>query len=245
MTRTRSSKRPSRFESEPKPKMKTCHKNLSRFLLATLLAVLFGCGFLAWSNYKCQEIARDRIFRTVETVPANDVALVLGTAKTTSRGNPNLHFKQRIDAAVALYRSGKVRHLLVSGDNHVAGYDEPTDMRDALIAAGVPDGAITRDYAGFRTLDSVVRAKQVFGLTRCTIISEEFHCPRALWIAQWRGLDAVAFAAPDLQSARWSLRVKAREYVARAWCALDLYVLNRSPKFSGPREPIMLSKAPH
>ena len=222
--------------------MKTRLKQLRRFLIAIPFAALAVGGVLAWSNYECLRAARNRMFRTVESVPANDVALLLGTARTTLRGNLNLHFKQRIDAAVALYRSGKVRHLLVSGDNHVTGYDEPTDMRNALIAAGVPGAAITRDYAGFRTLDSVVRAKQVFGLTRCTIISEEFHCPRALWIAQRHGLDAVAFAAPDLQSARWSLRVKAREYVARAWCALDLYVLNRRPKFSGPREPIMLSK---
>lgn len=199
-------------------------------------------GEVLWSDYACKSAARARLFRAVETVPANNVALVLGTGKTTARGNLNLHFKQRMDAAVALYRAGKIRHLLVSGDNHVKGYDEPSDMRDALLAAGVPDAAITRDYAGFRTLDSVVRAKDVFGLTRCTIITEEFHCPRALWIAQRRGLDAVAFAAPDL-SARWSARVKAREYLARAWCALDLYVLNRQPKFPGPPEPIVVSAA--
>ena len=128
----------------------------------------------------------------------------------------------------------------MSGDNHIKGYDEPSDMRDALAAAGVPINAITCDYAGFRTLDSVLRAQSVFGLTRFTIISEEFHCPRALWIARQHGLDAVAFAAPDL-GARWSARVKAREVLARAWCALDLYVLNRGPKFPGPPEPIQLS----
>lgn len=139
-----------------------------------------------------------------------------------------------------LYRSGKVRHLLVSGDNHTTGYDEATDMRDALVSVGVPTNAITCDYAGFRTLDSVLRANSVFGLNRFTIVTEEFHCPRALWIARRHGLDAVAFAAPDL-NARWSARVKAREVLARAWCALDLYLLNRKPKFPGPSEPILLS----
>lgn len=203
---------------------------------------LIAAGLILWSDHACRVAAKGRLFRSVETIPANDVGLVLGTAMTTKRGNPNLHFKQRIEAAAALYRAGKVRHLLVSGDNHVVGYDEPTDMRDALIAAGVPDSAITRDYAGFRTLDSVVRAKEVFGLTRCTIITEEFHCPRALWISQRHGLSAVAFAAPDL-SARWSARVKAREYLARAWCALDLYVLHREPKFPGPNEPISIAKS--
>jgi SanA protein len=146
-----------------------------------------------------------------------------------------------MEAAAKLYQSGKVRHLLVSGDNHVIGYDEPTDMRDALAAAGVPTNAITRDYAGFRTLDSVVRAQSVFGLTNFTIVTEEFHCPRALWIARQHGLNAVAFAAPDLLSKRWTLRVKAREALARVLCGLDLYVLKRQPKFPGPPEPIALA----
>lgn len=114
-------------------------------------------------------------------------------------------------------------------------------MRAALVAAGVPTNAITCDYAGFRTLDSVVRAQQVFGLTRCTIVTEDFHCARALWIARAHGLDAVAFAAPDVKSAKWSLRVKAREIFARAWCGVDLYVLHRGPHFPGPREPILLT----
>jgi SanA protein len=215
-----------------------------RRLLAVVLVVsLVVLSLIAWSDHVCQIAARDRLFRSIETVPANDVGLVLGTAKTTKRGTTNLHFKQRIEAAAALYRAGKVRHLLVSGDNHIAGYDEPTDMRDALIAASVPESAITRDYAGFRTLDSVVRAKTVFGLERFTIVTEEFHCPRALWIARQHGLDAVAFAARDL-SARWSLRVKVREQLARAWCAVDLYVLHRNPKFPGPREPILLTSNP-
>jgi SanA protein len=215
--------------------------NRIRLLGAVLVTLLFLVGMIAWADRACHSAARGRIFRSVESVPERDVGLVLGTAKTTRRGNPNLHFNHRIKAAAALYHAGKVRHLLVSGDNHVAGYDEPTDMRDALVAAGVPDAVITRDYAGFRTLDSVVRANLVFGLSRVTVISEEFHCPRALWIARRHGLDAVAFAAPDVNRAGWSARVKAREYFARAWCALDLYVLRRGPKFPGPREPIMLS----
>ena len=220
--------------------LKWCHGRWPRLLAAFTGSLVVATGGLWWSDHACQTAASGRIFRSTEGIPVNEVALVLGTAKTTRQGNANLHFNQRIAAAAALFRAGKAQHLLVSGDNHIATYDEPTDMRDALVAAGVPASAITCDYAGFRTLDSVVRAKNVFGLTRCTIVSEEFHCPRALWIAQRHGLEAVAFAAPDL-SLRWSARVKAREYLARAWCALDLYVLNRGPKFAGPREPIVLS----
>ncbi len=212
-----------------------------RLIIVTLLLAI-GAGGLTWSaNRICQRAAAGRIFSSTETVPANDVGLVLGTSKLTRRGKPNLHFNQRIEAAAALYRAGKVQHLLVSGDNHIASYNEPDDMREALIAAGVPSSAITCDYAGFRTLDSVVRAKEIFGLSHCTIISEAFHGPRAVWIARQRGLDAIAFAAPDVGLKSWSLRANAREQLARGWCAVDLFVLHRAPKFLGKQEPILLS----
>ncbi|HEY1790799.1 MAG TPA: ElyC/SanA/YdcF family protein [Verrucomicrobiae bacterium] len=202
---------------------------------------LVVAGVILWADRSCELAAKGRVYRSIAAMPEREVGLVLGTSKSTRHGTPNLHFNQRIDAAVALYRAGKVRHLLVSGDNHAASYDEPRDMRNALVAAGIPANAITCDYAGFRTLDSVVRAGQVFGLSQCTIISEEFHCPRALWIAQEHGLDAIAFAAPDVSLKGWSLRADVREQLARAWCGVDLYVLHRGPKFPGPREPILIS----
>jgi SanA protein len=222
-----------------------CWIKIHRFGLAAGLAgiALAAGGWILSADRACKQAAAGRVFTTVETVPANDVGLVLGTSKLTKHGKPNLHFNQRIEAAVALYRAGKVRHLLVSGDNHVASYDEPDDMRGALLAAGVPAGAITCDYAGFRTLDSVVRAQKIFGLSQCTIISEAFHCPRALWIARRHGLDAIAFAAPDVGLKSWSLRADVREQLARGWCAVDLYLLQRAPKFLGPKEPILLSAA--
>ncbi len=205
-----------------------------------VLATLVAGGMLA-ANRTCRQLSAGRIFSSATTVPANEVGLVLGTSKVTRNGQPNLHFNQRIAAAAALYQAGKVHHLLVSGDNHIASYDEPTDMRNALIAAGVPANAITCDYAGFRTLDSVVRAKEIFKLPRCTIITEAYHCPRALWIARQHGLEAVAFAAPDVGLKSWSLRAEVREQVARTWCAVDLYLLHRQPKFLGPKEPILVT----
>jgi SanA protein len=202
---------------------------------------IFGVALVFVNDRVCRAASAGRIYRTVAEVPQNDVGVVLGTGRLTLRGATNLHFSQRIRAAAQLYHSGKVRHLLVSGDNHTAGYDEPTDMRNALVAAGVPAAAITRDCAGFRTLDSIERAKLVFGLTRYTIVTEEFHCPRAVWIARRNGIDAVAFAAPDVPWRSWALRVKVRECFARAWCGIDLYVLQRGPKFPGPPEPIVLA----
>jgi SanA protein len=217
------------------------NRNRLRLALAFAGGALVAISWMGWADYRCDSAARGKVFHAVDAVPAREIGLVLGTSKQTPHGKPNLHFNQRIEAAAALYHAGKIRHLLVSGDNHVATYDEPTDMRAALMAAGVPASAITCDYAGFRTLDSVVRAKEVFGLSQCTIISEEFHCPRALWIAQQYGLDAIAFAAPDVSLRSWSLRAGIREQFARAWCAVDLYALHRQPHFPGPREPIVLS----
>ncbi|TAL01167.1 MAG: vancomycin high temperature exclusion protein [Verrucomicrobia bacterium] len=216
-------------------------KHRGKFALLFLALVILPVAAIFWADHVCRSAAAGRIFHSVNETPQNDVALVLGTGKLTPRGRPNLHFNQRINAAVELYQSGKVHHLLVSGDNHIKGYDEPTDMRDALIAAGVPTNAITCDYAGFRTLDSVVRAQTVFGLKNFTIVTEEFHCPRSVWIARQRGLNAVAFAAPDLTSRRWTVRVKVREALARVLCGLDLYLLHTQPKFPGPSEPLVLT----
>jgi SanA protein len=223
--------------------MKKHARKLRSLLIAALTLALLASAVTLAANHVCKQAAAGRIFSSLESVPTNDVGLVLGTSKLTKRGNPNWHFNQRIAAAAALYQVGKIHHLLVSGDNHIAGYDEPTDMREALVAAGVPAGAITCDYAGFRTLDSVIRAKEIFNLGRCTIITEEFHCPRAIWIAREHGLDAIAFAAPDVSLRSWSLRADGREQLARSWCAADLYLLHRNPKFLGPKEPILLSVA--
>jgi SanA protein len=217
--------------------------NRAGLVAGSTVLVLSAAALLVSADRACARAANDRVFRSVADVPEREVGLVLGTSRETRRGKANLHFNQRIEAAAALYRAGKVRHLLVSGDNHIASYDEPDDMRAALVAAGVPASAITCDYAGFRTLDSVVRAKEIFGLSHCTIISEGFHCPRALWIAQRHGLDAIAFAAPDVGLKSWSLRADIREQLARSWCAVDLYLLHRGPKFLGPKEPILFSVA--
>lgn len=221
--------------------MKTPRLRLRRIVRALAILLLAGLLAVLGADLLCRRATAGKIHRATASVPFNDVAVVLGTSKLTGNGHPNLHFTRRIEAAAELFHSDKVRHLIVSGDNSVKHYDEPTDMRDALVAAGVPGDAITCDYAGFRTLDSVLRANSVFGLTNFTLVTEEFHCPRAVWIAQRHGWNVVAFAAPDL-SARWSAKVKVREALARTLCAMDLYILNRQPKFPGPPEPLILAE---
>jgi len=120
--------------------------------MVCLVMMIATAGMIVLADRACRRVSQERIFRSVGSVPVKEVALVLGTSKTTRTGNTNLHFKHRMDAAAALYRAGKAKHLLVSGDNHIKSYDEPTDMRDALVAAGVPASAITCDYAVFAHL---------------------------------------------------------------------------------------------
>jgi len=180
-----------------------------------------------------RQAAAGRIFDDAAGVPVNDVALVLGTSKRTARGHyDNPHFTHRMDAAAALYRRGRVRGLLLSGDNGSRGYDEPADMKNALLALGVPAAAITLDDAGFRTLDSVVRAKEVFGQKRLTIITDRFHSYRAVFLARHYGIDAVAFPSREV-AIRYSAKSRAREILADVKACIDLYVLHTQPKFLG------------
>lgn len=198
-------------------------------LFGLLLMAVFTAGVVI-CNVWILRSGQGKVFDRVEEVPERPVGLVLGTGRLTGGGRLNPHFRNRIEAAAKLYQTGKVKRLIVSGDNHVAGYDEPSDMRDALVGAGVPVEAITLDYAGFRTLDSVVRAKKVFGQDRLTVVSGEFHNYRALFICCRYGMDAVAFNARPV-SARYSTRIYVREWFARVLAVVDLYVLRTQPKF--------------
>lgn len=204
---------------------------LSRFVKISGIALLLIAISIAVSNQWIVRSAEGKLFDSTADVPYNDVGLVLGANKNAF-GGPNLYFNNRIDAAVALFMAGKIRHVLVSGDNHISEYDEATDMKNALVARGVPDTCITLDYAGFRTLDSVVRCKKVSGQKKITVISQEFHNQRALFIAAFYDMDAVGFNAKDVP-ANYSLRTDLREYIARFKAVLDLYILRTGPRFLG------------
>ncbi len=180
---------------------------------------------------------REAVYDTVQRVPMADVALVLGTSPYTHTGRPNLLFENRINAAAQLFHAHKVRYLLVSGANPSRAYNEPQKMYQALRKLGVPDDAITLDFAGFRTLDSVVRAKTVFGLSHVTLITQRYHEYRALFLAKRTGLSAVGYTWPD-EDRRQPLRTESREYLARVKAVLDLFVLDTSPRFLGPTRPI-------
>jgi SanA protein len=199
-----------------------------------LAGLAFSLLLIIISNYWIISSTKTQLYSDVSAIPARKVGLVLGASKKTTRATDNLYFTYRMQAAYELYKTGKVRFLLLSGDNHVKGYDEPSDMREALIALGVPDSCIVLDYAGFRTLDSVVRCKEVFGEDSITIVSQEFHNQRALFIANKNNIDAIGFNAKEVNK-NYSFKTRIREYFARVKCVLDIYVLYTSPKFLGEK----------
>ena len=209
---------------------------LPRWLLILAWSVSAIVLLIAACNCWLLATNRARIFRSATDIPARDVALVLGTSPRVG-GGKNPFFEARMDAAAQLWRAGKVRHLLVSGDNSRGDYDEPTAMRDALVARSVPARAITLDYAGFRTLDSLVRAREIFGLRELIIVTDDWHQPRALFLAAAAGLDALGVSSADVP---WSTSAKTRvrEWLSRVKAVADVCVLRTKPKFLG--EPVKL-----
>jgi SanA protein len=179
-----------------------------------------------------------RVFFDHHKLPDNKVALVLGTSQKLINGSPNPFFANRIQAAAALYKEGKVDHFILSGDNRTRYYNEPLSMKRALMKYGVPDSVITLDYAGLRTLDSVVRSKEIFGQSKLIIITQSFHSYRALFISQYYNIDAVALVAKEPGVEEAALKVYLREYLARAKAVLDLYILKTAPRHLGEKEPL-------
>lgn len=203
------------------------------FKWSLVFAIIFFISvFLC--NYWIVSSTAKQLFTSSDSIPARKVALVLGASKLSRTGHANMYFTYRMQAAYELWVKGKVKFLLLSGDNHIKGYDEPSDMREALIILGVPDSCIVLDYAGFRTLDSVVRCKEIFGEDSITIVSQEFHNQRALFISNKNEINAIAFNAKDVYK-NYSFRTRLREYFARVKCVLDIYLLHTSPKFLGKK----------
>lgn len=209
-------------------------KNKALCILAILIIVCFFVWFgcLVIINL----VSSDRIFNTttIDNAPHCRVAIVLGCRKILNNGCVNLYFQNRINAAVELYNSGKVDCLIVSGDNHTVGYDEATDMKESLVVAGVPEDRIVCDYAGFRTLDSVVRAKKIFGADSFYVVSQEEHARRAVFTARGFGCEAYGFAANEVH-VHYSLMTRVREQFAKI-CAVFDVIIRREPKFLGPKE---------
>ncbi|WP_297300025.1 ElyC/SanA/YdcF family protein [uncultured Brachyspira sp.] len=175
--------------------------------------------------------SRKYIYSSIEDIPYNDVALVLGTSKYLYNGQINMYFKFRMEAAYELYKSGKVKFILVSGDNRYRSYNEPRQMRLDLIKLGVDKKHIFLDFAGFRTRDSIIRANKVFELTNFTIVSQPFHNERAILIARQKKINAIAYNANNVRKL-YRVRQFPRELGARILMFIDI-IFNKPPKFYG------------
>jgi SanA protein len=173
---------------------------------------------------------------SIRDVPKRRVALVLGTSRKTSEGNPNPFFDNRIKSAAELYKSGKITHIIVSGDNRSRYYNEPGDMKKSLISLGIPANAITMDHAGLRTLDSIIRCFKIYGQKEFVLVTQSFHCPRALFIANYYDLDVFAVAADEPVGEYPQLMI--REWIARTLAVTDLYIWNKQPAELGDPKPI-------
>jgi SanA protein len=207
-----------------------------------LMVVLMAFGFLISSGLKVIRASEGRTYSAVAAVPHRSVGLLLGCSRRVPGGGENRFFTTRLTAAAQLFHAGKIDYIIVSGDNHVSSYDEARDMKDALVAAGVPAARIYPDFAGFRTLDSVVRAKEVFGQTQITIISQKFHNQRAIYLATNLGIDAIGYNARNV-SLQYSLGTLLREQFARAKTVLDV-TFRKEPRFLGPEVRVGIDPPP-
>jgi len=217
---------------------------LLRYGQRLLLAVAgFGLLLLLLTNLWVVYSTKADLYSNWATLPETEVGLVLGTSPYTAKGQPNSHFSGRIEAAVELYQLGKVKHLIASGANPDATYNEPRRMWQALTADGIPSQVITLDFAGLRTLDSVARAQLVFGLDRFTLITQDYHAYRALFIAKKLGMHPVAYA-PAGESSGPAFKPYLREVVARSLAVLDVYLFDTKPKFVGEPVPLPLPAFP-
>lgn len=208
-------------------------KLIKKLIQLFLLLLVAGIVFMAWANYSMKRNTEDFLSARIDDLPQTKTALLLGTSKTLDNGQLNAYFYNRILAAAELYRSGKIQYLIVSGDNSREDYNEPEDMQKALMERGVPEDRIFLDFAGFRTLDSVVRAKEIFGQQKIIIVSQKFHNERAVFLAQQNGMEAYGFNAEDVNKYA-GFKTNMREYLAKTKAYLDL-ITGVEPKFGGKK----------
>ena len=206
-------------------------KKIILYSLLTFSVIAFV--FVYFCNKTIMQVSKGKLYSRPDVIPFNKVGLLLGTSKFLVDGRPNLYYLFRIQAAVELYKHGKIKYIIVSGDNGTTDYNEPEDMRNDLIAQGVDASHIYLDHAGFRTFDSIVRLKRIFGQESVTIISQPFHNERAIYIASKEGIAAIGFNARDINSEA-GLKVQVREKFARVKVFLD-YLFGKEPKFLGEK----------
>ncbi|WP_010252049.1 SanA/YdcF family protein [Myroides injenensis] len=207
---------------------------MRKIVKIVLVGIIVIIGIILFADYTVRSSTKDQLFDNTNDIPHNDVGIVLGTTKYLKGGFINYYFSYRIKATTDLYKAGKINYIVVSGDNSRSDYNEPEDMKQALIENGVPEDHIYMDYAGLRTLDSVYRMKAIFGKDSFTIISQPFHNARAVYIGNYLNLNTVGYNAEDVTT-KYGFKTMLREKFARVKLLLDK-IFDKKPKFLG--EPI-------
>ena len=208
-------------------------KKIKIFIYTAISVTLLFVIFTIYVNVIISKEGSKYCYSSIDSIPHNHCALVLGTSKYLANGSRNSYYTNRIKAAVELYFCNKVDYIIVSGDNRNRNYNEPITMYNDLVTAGIPGRKIILDYAGFRTLDSVVRGKEVFGQEQFTIVSQSFHNQRAIYIARKKGIEAIAYNAEDANGVI-ELRVQIREVAARMLVIFDM-ITEKQPHFLGEK----------
>ena len=208
-------------------------RSIKNIITLFLILIVLGILLTFWANHTIEYVTDDYVTSSINKLPKEKVGLVLGTSKSLKNGNKNPYFFYRIEAAEELFKSGKIDYIIVSGDNSSQYYNEPEDMQTELIARGIPKTKIFLDFAGLRTLDSVVRAKEIFGQNSYLIISQRFHNERAVFLAQKKGIEAYGYNAKDVNK-KAGFKTSLREYFARVKVFWDLF-FGVDPKFSGSK----------
>jgi len=203
------------------------------YIPTILILIILSLVSILWANSTINKQTESRMYSDTDSIPENNVGLLLGTSKFMRNGNSNQYFENRILSTIQLYKAGKIKNVVISGDNSKKDYNEPEDMKNELIKRGIPEDRIYLDFAGFRTYDSVFRMKEIFGQDRFTIISQEFHNQRAVYIASALKLNAIGFNAKDVNAYN-GFKTKIREKFARVKMFIDL-IFDKKPKFLGDK----------
>ncbi|MFW6108663.1 MAG: SanA/YdcF family protein [bacterium] len=217
------------------PLVKQWLLTLAALALVGVPMVAVPCVLILVPNVRVLRGARPYI-QPLEELPSCQVAIVLG-AGLRPDGTPSATLEDRLEAGLDLYRAGRVRKLLLSGDHGQRSYDEVNAMRRYVLDAGVPEQDVFLDHAGFRTFDTLYRARDVFQIERCIVVTQRFHLPRSVYTARTLGLEAWGHAA-DRRRYAHARRNAAREVLARTRAWLDLHVRRARPRFLGPAIPI-------
>lgn len=179
--------------------------------------------------------ASGRTYNNADEVPHNRYGLLLATSPINHQGQRNYYFENRITAAVDLYRAGKIDTIIASGGNYVGkhkyGCNEPVAIRDSLVARGIPAERIILDFEGTRTLNSIVKAKEVYKIDSLTLISQKYHNERAIYQADHYKLHAIGYNALPSHILKYRIKNTLREYLARPKMFLDM-LTGKRPQFN-------------